>query len=58
MTWDTMDNRFRKLAGPLPNTFDYLDMAGFELMVKADYMRDTLPPGIKEPKKCFGPDCE
>jgi len=57
MTWDVMNNRFKAVAGPLPNTFDYLDMYGYELMVKADYVQDTLPPAIAEPKKCFGPDC-
>ena len=33
MTWDVMVNRFSKVAGPLPNTFDYLDMHGYELMM-------------------------
>jgi hypothetical protein len=58
MTWDVMVNRFSKVAGPLPNTFDYLDMHGYELMVKADEMFETLPPAIATPKRCFGPDCE
>ena len=53
-----MDNRFSKLAGPLPNTFDYLDMHGYELLVKADYMYETLPPKIADAKRCFGPDCD
>ena len=57
-TWNTMDNRFSKTAGALPNTMDFLGSFGFELMVKADEVRDTLPPKIHTPHKCFGPDCD
>eukprot|EP01000_Liburna_glaciale_P006323 NODE_7369_length_281_cov_807.193966_g6209_i0.p1 GENE.NODE_7369_length_281_cov_807.193966_g6209_i0~~NODE_7369_length_281_cov_807.193966_g6209_i0.p1 ORF type:complete len:66 (+),score=13.56 NODE_7369_length_281_cov_807.193966_g6209_i0:28-225(+) len=39
-------NRFSQVAAELPHTLDFMDMVGYELMVKADEMWDTLPPKI------------